>query len=120
MSYQIDIQYFIITQSTQINFTKNTGSCKEIRGVYMKILSVNAGSSSLKFTLFEMPEEKELVKGLFERIGMDGSKYTIKLNGEKIVKEVALPNHEEAFKVLIKVCPSKKKEKEKKVLNFVM
>lgn len=68
----------------------------------MKILSVNAGSSSLKFTLFEMPEEKEIVKGLFERIGIDGSQYTIKLNGEKIVKEVPLPNHEEAFKLLMK------------------
>jgi len=67
----------------------------------MKILSVNAGSSSLKFTLFEMPEEKEIVKGLFERIGIDGSSYTIKLNGEKITKDVDLPTHEEAFKILI-------------------
>ena len=38
--------------------------------VIMKILSVNAGSSSLKFTLFEMPEEKELISGVFERIGI--------------------------------------------------
>ena len=68
----------------------------------MKILSVNAGSSSLKFTLFEMPSEEELVKGLFERIGMEGSSYTIKLNGEKITKEAPLPNHEEAFKYLLK------------------
>ena len=67
----------------------------------MKILSVNAGSSSLKFTLFEMPEEKEIVKGLFERIGIDGSSYTIKLNGEKLTKDVELPTHEEAFKILI-------------------
>ena len=42
----------------------------------MKVLSVNAGSSSLKFQLFEMPEEKSLVSGLFERIGIDGS-YTL-------------------------------------------
>ena len=49
----------------------------------MKILSINAGSSSLKYTLFEMPEEKVLVSGVFERIGMDKSMYSIKINGEK-------------------------------------
>ena len=56
----------------------------------MKILSVNAGSSSLKFTLFDMPEEKELISGVFERIGIENSFYTIKLNGEKIKKETEL------------------------------
>jgi acetate kinase len=67
----------------------------------MKILSVNAGSSSLKFQLFEMPEEKVVISGVFERIGLDNSFYTIKINGEKIKKEVNLTNHEEAVKVLI-------------------
>lgn len=67
----------------------------------MKILSVNAGSSSLKFQLYEMPEEKVLMSGLMERIGMEKSFYTIKVNGEKIKKEVELNNHEEAFKVLV-------------------
>lgn len=68
----------------------------------MKILSVNAGSSSLKFQLYEMPEEKVLISGLMERIGVGNSFYTIKINGEKIKKEVELNNHEEAFKVLVK------------------
>ena len=68
----------------------------------MKILSVNAGSSSLKFTLFLMPEGKELIGGCFERIGIDNSFYTIKVNGEKIKKEVELPNHKVAFEILIK------------------
>lgn len=67
----------------------------------MIILSVNAGSSSLKFTGFKMPEEEVIVSGLFERIGIAGSCYTIKLNGEKIKKERDLPNHEEAVKILI-------------------
>ena len=67
----------------------------------MKILSVNAGSSSLKFTAFEMPEEKKLMSGYFERIGIDGSFYTIKVNGEKIKKEVELPSHTVAFEYLI-------------------
>ena len=52
----------------------------------MKILSVNAGSSSLKFQLYEMPEEKVLISGVFERIGINDSFYTIKLNGEKVKK----------------------------------
>ena len=67
----------------------------------MKILSVNAGSSSLKFQLYEMPEEKVLISGLMERIGIGNSFYTIKVNGEKIKKEKELNNHAEAFKVLV-------------------
>ena len=67
----------------------------------MKILSVNAGSSSLKFQLYEMPEEKVLISGVFERIGMDNSFYTIKLNGEKNKKEAVLNDHKDAFKILI-------------------
>ena len=67
----------------------------------MKILSVNAGSSSLKFRLYEMPEEKVLISGVFERIGIGESFYTIKINGEKIKKEVNLNNHEEAFTHLV-------------------
>lgn len=68
----------------------------------MKILSVNAGSSSLKFQLYEMPEEKVLISGLMERIGVGNSFYTIKVNGENIKKEVELNNHEEAFETLVK------------------
>ena len=66
----------------------------------MIILSINAGSSSLKFTGFEMPSEKVLISGVFERIGIDGSFYTIKINGEKIKKEVSLKSHEDAVKIL--------------------
>lgn len=67
----------------------------------MKILSVNAGSSSLKFQLYEMPEEKVLISGLMERIGIGNSFYTIKVNGEKIKKEVELENHAQAFEALV-------------------
>lgn len=66
----------------------------------MIILSINAGSSSLKFTGFDMPSEKVLISGVFERIGIDGSFYTIKINGEKIKKEVPLKSHEGAVKIL--------------------
>ena len=68
----------------------------------MKVLSVNAGSSSLKFQMYEMPEEKVLISGVFERIGIDAPFYTIKINGEKIRKEVELPNHKVAFEILVK------------------
>ena len=67
----------------------------------MKILSVNAGSSSLKFTAYEMPEEENLISGVFERIGMEDSFYTIKLNGEKMKRQVELPDHKVAFEILM-------------------
>ena len=67
----------------------------------MKILSVNAGSSSLKFKAYEMPEEKVLVSGTFERIGIPGGFYTIKINGEKIKKEANLESHTIAFQILM-------------------
>ena len=67
----------------------------------MKILSVNAGSSSLKFQMYEMPDEVVLISGVFERIGMEGSFYTIKLNGEKIEKKVELKDHKKAFELLV-------------------
>lgn len=67
----------------------------------MKILCVNAGSSSLKFQMYEMPEEKVLINGYIEKIGEEDCFWTIKVNGEKIVKERYLKNHTEAVKVLI-------------------
>ena len=67
----------------------------------MIVLSVNAGSSSLKFQAYDMPEENGLISGVFERIGMKESFYTIKINGEKIKKEIDLPNHERALEILM-------------------
>lgn len=68
----------------------------------MKILSVNAGSSSLKFNVIELPERKELINGYFQRIGIEGSFYYIKINGEKTTHEVELNNHLEAVECLKK------------------
>jgi len=67
----------------------------------MKILSVNAGSSSLKFTLIELPSKEVLASGLFEKIGIAGSMYTIKFNGQKITKEEYLIDHSVAVSKLI-------------------
>ena len=67
----------------------------------MKIMSVNAGSSSLKFSLFEMSNEQLIASGYFERVGIEGGFYTIKFNGEKIKEEVEMPNHVVAVEVLL-------------------
>jgi len=67
----------------------------------MKIMSINAGSSSLKFSLFDMENEQVIASGLFERIGIDQSAYTIKYNGEKIKQEIDLPDHSVAVSILL-------------------
>lgn len=67
----------------------------------MLVLSVNAGSSSLKFTGFKMPAEENLISGYFERIGLNNSFYSIKINGKKIKKDATLNTHEDAVKLLV-------------------
>ncbi|UYO34827.1 acetate kinase [Bacillus zhangzhouensis] len=66
-----------------------------------KIIAINAGSSSLKFQLFDMPEETVLTKGLVERIGMDNSIFTISVDGEKKTEVTDIPNHAVAVKMLL-------------------
>ena len=67
----------------------------------MKVISINAGSSSLKFKLFEMNDEKVIASGLFERIGIEDSFYTIKYNGQSIKEEIDLPDHITSIRILI-------------------
>lgn len=67
----------------------------------MKIISINAGSSSLKFSLFDMSDESIIASGNFERIGMEGSCCNIKYNGQKIAQEIPMNNHTEAVKILM-------------------
>ena len=68
----------------------------------MKLLSVNAGSSTLKFRLYEMPEEKLITKGMYERIGLEGSGYSIRVNDKKIAGLVPLKDHKDAVNLLLK------------------
>ena len=68
----------------------------------MKILTINAGSSSMKFSVIELPEEKELINGYFQRIGIGGSFYDVKINGEKLHREIDLPDHLVALELLKK------------------
>ena len=60
----------------------------------MKGLVINAGSSSLKYQLFEMPEGKVLAKGLCDCIGIEGGSITHKRPGKDNYKEtIDLPDH---------------------------
>ncbi|MGN1337462.1 MAG: acetate kinase [Candidatus Coprovivens sp.] len=67
----------------------------------MKILSVNAGSSSLKFRLYDMPEEKLLMKGTIERIGLSDGVYSIRVGDTKIEKDIDFADHSEAVETLL-------------------
>ena len=67
----------------------------------MKVLVVNAGSSSLKYQLFDTATEAVLAKGLCERIGLDGAIEHKLANGEKIKKEIPMPDHAVATSIVI-------------------
>ena len=67
-----------------------------------KIIAINAGSSSLKFQLFEMPSETVLTKGLVERIGLEDSIFTITVDGEKQKEITNIPDHAVAVNMLLK------------------
>lgn len=69
----------------------------------MKILVINAGSSSLKYQLLDMDNEKLLAKGLCERIGIKGSCVSLKANGIQKVLDVELKNHDDAMEVVLKL-----------------
>ena len=67
-----------------------------------KVIAVNAGSSSLKFKLFEMPAEKVICSGLAEKIGHEDAIFTIKPTGkEKSETICSIPNHAVAVEMLL-------------------
>ncbi len=67
----------------------------------MKVLVINAGSSSLKYQLIDMETEKVLAKGGCERIGIRGSLLVAKGNGEERVYKEAMPNHKIAIELVL-------------------
>ena len=68
----------------------------------MKVLVINAGSSSLKYQLIETESEKVLAKGLCERIGLEGSKLTHSPEGkEKYIEEKPMPTHKTAVQMVL-------------------
>ncbi len=67
----------------------------------MKVLVVNAGSSSLKYQLMDTVTKDVLGKGICERIGMEGSKITHKVGNQKVEKEVPMPDHSVATEIVV-------------------
>ena len=67
----------------------------------MKVLCVNAGSSSLKFQLYEMPAEIAIIGGYVEKIGAKDSFYTIKYEGKKTETKRLIKNHTDAVAIML-------------------
>lgn len=67
----------------------------------MKILVINAGSSSIKYQLYQMPETKVLAKGVVERIGEDGSKLSHSYDGKTHQAETKIEDHEQAMVLIL-------------------
>lgn len=68
----------------------------------MKVISVNSGSSSLKYELYTMPEEEVIATGQVERIGFKDSIFSLKFNGEKTKEVLPVKNHTKAVELVIK------------------
>ena len=66
-----------------------------------KTISINAGSSSLKWQLYQMPEETVLAKGLIERIGLKDSISTVKFDGRSEKQVLDIQDHTQAVKILL-------------------
>lgn len=65
-----------------------------------KTFAINAGSSSLKYQLYTMPEEEVIAKGIVEKIGLEDSKFSLKFNGEKFETTESIPDHKRAVEML--------------------
>ena len=77
----------------------------------MKTLVINCGSSSLKYQLIDMETEESLVQGLVERIGIDGSILTQKVEGKnKYIIQEDMPNHKAAIKHVLNALVNKEHE----------
>ncbi len=76
-------------------------SIKELSSTMSKIIAINAGSSSLKFQLFDMPSETVITKGLVERIGLNDAVFNISYNEEKQTDVTDIPDHGVAVKILL-------------------
>ena len=64
-------------------------------------MSVNCGSSSLKFSIFEMETKTLIASGYFEKVTIPGSFFNIKFNGEKIHEDIDMLNHTEAVEIML-------------------
>jgi acetate kinase len=69
--------------------------------IAMKVLVINAGSSSVKYQLYEMPEERVLAKGTLERIGEAMSKLSYSYNGQVYTVDTNVPDHDTAMELIL-------------------
>jgi acetate kinase len=69
----------------------------------MKILVINSGSSSIKYQLFNMPQEEVICSGLVERIGLDNAEIHYKSSTNKIDKIVTIPNHKVGLENVVNI-----------------
>lgn len=67
----------------------------------MKVLVINAGSSSLKYQLIDMDNNEVMAKGLCERIGIEGSKLTHQAKGDKVPLDIVMKDHSDAIRAVI-------------------
>lgn len=68
-----------------------------------KVLAINSGSSSFKYKLFSLPDEKVIAKGMADRVGLDYASFEIKLaDGTKHVEKTEVPDQEAAVSLLLK------------------
>ncbi|WP_428741950.1 acetate/propionate family kinase [Tenacibaculum sp.] len=67
----------------------------------MKVLVINSGSSSIKYQLFEMPQQEVLCSGLIERIGLEIGKVHYKSNNNKVEEEVAIKDHKSGLERVV-------------------
>ena len=68
-----------------------------------KVLAINSGSSSFKYKLFSLPDEKVIAKGMADRVGLDDASFEIKLaDGTDHVEKTEIPDQEAAVSLLLK------------------
>lgn len=68
-----------------------------------KVLAINSGSSSFKYKLFSLPDEKVIAKGMADRVGLDNASFEIKLaDGTDHVEKTEIPDQEAAVSLLLK------------------
>ena len=77
---------------------------KEEEIIFMKkVLAINSGSSSFKYKLFSLPDEKVIASGMADRVGLDNASFEIKLaDGSKHVEKTEIADQEAAVNLLIK------------------
>lgn len=74
----------------------------------MKVLVINAGSSSLKYQLIDMENESVIAKGAIDRIGLEGSKLKHTARGETTEIQKNMSNHEEAIQLVLSTLTDEK------------